>query len=145
MNYTTAIFLIRSDIRAVKVSYDVHGDGKGVEPFIMFKTADPSVAVGEYVVIPTDTRHGMTVCRVEEVDCEVDYSSKVPVGWLVGVVDRTVYDTILKHEDEAVTKIKSAEKRRMQDELKAKLIADNPDLQMLTAVDITPALGGPAG
>ena len=143
MNYSTAIFLIRKDIRAVSVSYEVDAEGKGIRPFVTFKTADHTVAAGDYVIIPTDTRHKMTVARVEEVDLDIDFNSAKQVDWLVGSVDRGVYDEILEREGEAIAAIKSAEKRRLQDELKEKLLADNPDLQMLGTIDITPALPGP--
>lgn len=142
MNYTTAIFLVREDVRAIAVSYEVDKDGKGVRPFTTFKTADQTVAVGDYVIVPTGTRHDMTVCRVEQVDIEVDLHSTAQVQWLVGIVDRTAYDAVVEAEERAIEAIKSAEKRRAREELAAKLIADNPDLQRLKAFD-TAALAAP--
>lgn len=139
MNYSTAIFLVRKDIRAVAVSYEVDGDGKGIKPFTIYKTPDHDLAVGAYVVIPTDTRHGMTVARVEEVDVDLDVDYPGQVKWLVGSVDRGFYDGLITAENEVVATIKSAEKRRRQDELAAKILADNPDLQALSAMAL-PAL-----
>lgn len=143
MNYSTALFLVRNDVRAVTVSYEIDAEGKGKRPFTAFKTMDPSISVGQYVVIPTGTRHDMTVVRVEEVDVEVDLDSPVQMSWLVGPVDVTAYQAILAAENEAVAAIKSAEKRRKQEELAAKLLADNPDLQRLKDFGAPPVLAPP--
>lgn len=143
MNYSTAIFLVRKDIRAVTVSYEVDTDGKGIKPFVAYKTPDPDLAVGAYVVIPTDTRHGMTVARVEEVDVDLDVDFTAQVKWLVGQVDRSFYDSLIEAENDVIAKIKSAEKRRRQEELAEKILADNPDLRELGAMDI-PSLPAPA-
>lgn len=143
MNYSTAIFLVREDVRAVTVSYEIDKDGKGIRPFTTFKTTDPAVSVGDFVVIPTGTRHDMTVCRVEEVDVEVELNSTTHINWLVGTVDRTAYEAIVEAEDRAIDAIKSAEKRRAREELAAKLLADNPDLQRLGSLDVTPVLAPP--
>lgn len=77
MNYSTAIFLINKDVRAIAVTYekiDMNQDttkmkfsapylsgGKLPTGATVFKTMDPKVKVDDYVTVPTDTRHGMTV------------------------------------------------------------------------------------
>lgn len=136
MNYSTAVFLINKAVRAVKVSYDrdAVNPEKCAGSLTLFKTFDPSVEVGDYVVVPTDTRWNMTVCRVEEVDAEVDLESAVTVGWLVGKVDRAAYQAVLAQENSAIAAIRSAEKRRRQEELAATLLKDNPELQGLAGV-----------
>lgn len=134
MNYSTAIFLINGDVRAVAVSYEQDAEGKGVKPFHLFKTFDPDVAVEDFVVIPTGTRHNMTVARVEEVDVEIEVDSTADLKWLVGRVDTAAHAAVVAKEADAIAKIKSAERRAKQDELKAKLLADNPDLQRLGAI-----------
>lgn len=145
MNYSTAIFLVNKDVRAVSVSYERDANGKGIAPFYTFKTLEP-VAVGDLVVIPTDTRHLMTVARVEETDVEIDYDSGVQLKWLVHKVEVGPYGNILAQEGAAIEQIKSAEKRAKREELAAKLIADNPDLKGLSFVDpaASPALPAPA-
>lgn len=143
MNYSTALFLVRKDVRAVAISYEVDAEGKGKRPFTTFKTMDPSIQVGQYVVIPTGTRHDMTVVRVEEVDIEIDLDSPVQINWIVGPVDVAPYEAIITAENEAISAIKSAEKRRKQEELAAKLLADNPDLQRLTDFGAAPSLPHP--
>lgn len=144
MNYSTAILLVNKDVRVVGVSYEVHPDGKGVKPFIPFKTLDKAVRVGDRVAIPTGTRHEMTVGRVEEVDIEIDFDSAVQIGWLVGRVDTGPYEMVLGQEADAIQAIKSAEQRSKREELARKLMADNPSLEGLSIVTATaPALAAP--
>lgn len=145
MNYSTAIFLINKAVRAVKVSYDQDAitPGNPAGKLQLFKTFDTSLAKGDFVTVPTDTRWNMTVCRVEEVDVEVDLESSAQVGWLIGRVDRGNYDAVVAEEEAGITAIKSAEKRRKQEELINSLIADNPDLAHLQSVRPSPALPAP--
>lgn len=148
MNYSTAIFLVNKDVRAVAISYERDANGKGVAPFEVFKSMDPDIIVGEMVVVPTSTRHQMTVVRVEEVrdGSTVDLDSGVQMQWVVDRVSVDPYETILEQEAAGIEQIKSAELRRRREELRDKLLADNPDLQALSGVnpDATPALPAPA-
>lgn len=146
MNYSTAIFLINKAVRAVRVSYDQDakdGGGKPAGNLQIFKTFDPTITPGDFVIVPTDTRWNMTVCRVEEVDVEVDLEASARVGWLIGRVNRGDYDAVVAEEEAAISAIKSAEKRRKQEELIASLIADNPDLARLQSVRPGHALPSP--
>lgn len=145
MNYSTAIFLINKAVRAVKVSYDQDKaqPGNPAGNLQLFKTFDASLAKGDFVIVPTDTRWNMTVCRIEEVGVEIDLESSAQVGWLIGRADRGDYDIVVADEEAAITAIKSAEKRRKQEELIASLIADNPDLAHLQSVRPGPALPAP--
>lgn len=137
MNFSTAIFLINKDVRAVAVSYEQSADGKGVAPFHTFKTFDQDLKAGDYVVIPTDTRHGMTVARVEAVDVEVDFDSSVQFKWLVDRVDTAGAQAIAAQEADAIARIKSAEARAARDKLAARLLADNPDLAALPLSNVS--------
>lgn len=144
MNYSTAIFLVNKDVRAVAVSYECGPDGKGVAPFVVFKTMDRALRAGDMVVIPTDTRHRLTVGRVEELDVEIDFDSTTQLRWLVDRVDQAGYSAILAQEGDAIQAIKSAEARSKRDELARKLLADNPDLQGLAIVNAAgPGLPAP--
>ncbi len=138
MNYSTAVFLINKTVRAVNVSYE--RDSANPERYsgtlTMFKTFDQSIKKGDFVIVPTDTRWRMTVCRVEEVDVDVDLESTVQVGWLIGRVDKVAYEGVLAQEETAVVAIKSAEKKRKQDELRDALLKDNPELNSLATVGL---------
>lgn len=123
MNYTRAIFLISDDVRAVNVTYEAHeGAAK-----TMYKTFDPDVKVDDYVTIPTDSRHKMTVCKVVEVDVEPDLESPVDMNWIIGVVDRANFEDIEKQENDAIQKIRVAERKRKRRELRETMIADFDD------------------
>lgn len=136
MNYTSAIFLVNDSVRAISVSYELEPDGKtGKGPFVLFKSMDADLRPGDYVVVPTDTRHKLTVVRVEEVDKEVDLDSSHQFEWIVGPVSTFSYKAILASEVRAIDTIKSAEKKARQDELKAKLLADNPAIQALSELE----------
>jgi len=140
MNFSTAIFLINKDVRAVAVSYEKNGDGTGAAPFHTFKTFDQDLKIGDHVVIPTDTRHGMTVARVEAVDVEIDFDSAVQIKWLVDRVDTVAAQAIAAQEADAIARIKSAEARAARDKLAAKLLADNPDLAALPLSNVSALL-----
>lgn len=128
MNYSRAIFLISDDVRAVLVTYEKDDDA----PRTMYKTFDHSIKVDDYVVVPTSTRHGMTVCKVVCVDIEPDLEEDKDVDWIIGTVDRANFEDITRQEDDAIRKIKSAEKRRKRAELRESLLADaEEDLKAL--------------
>ena len=123
MNYSRAIFLISDDVRAVNVTYEDEDDA----PRTMFKTLNQDIKVDDYVVVPTNTRHKMTVCKVVDVDVEPDLESSSELKWVVGVVDRANFEEITRQENDAIDKIKSAEKRRKREELRKALLADAED------------------
>lgn len=123
MNYDLAIFLISEKVRGVTVSYEVDAQGKATSTSLC-KTFDHSIKVGDFAVVPTDTRHKMTACRVEAVDVEPDFDSTGPFKWIIGVIDRANFEDIKAQEEEAVSRIKSAEKRRRREQLRKDLIQD---------------------
>lgn len=134
MNYSTVIFLINDDVRAVLCSYDIDAQGKAVAGTQrLFKTFDKALKPGDFVVVPTDTRHKMTVNRVEQVDVEVDPDSSAQMTFIIGKVDTAAHDKIVSIEQEAISSIKSAEKRSAKEKLREKLLADNPQLAELEA------------
>lgn len=122
MNYSTAVMLINTNIRAILVSYEVHADGKGAKPFVMFKTLDHTVKAGDYLVVPTDTRHKHTVVRVEEVDVDVDFEDPTIVKWALDKVDTANADKILVEETKWVEALKAAEKRKKREEIKKSML-----------------------
>lgn len=123
MNYSTAIFLISDKARAVMVTYEEHDNA----PRTMYKTFNANIKVDDYVVVPTTTRHHMTVCRVAAVDVEPDFDAAKDVEWIIGTVDPADYEDLKAQEADAIAKIRSAEKRRKREELRQALIADAED------------------
>ena|ERR1035437_9731415 len=120
MNLSTAVFLINDNARAIMVTYEVDADNRKA-PRTMFKTFDKSIKVDDYVVVPTDTRHNLTVCKVVAVDVDIDFDSPVQVAWIVGRVDVADVTQIKRQEDAAIEAIKAAEKLRKKKELQASM------------------------
>lgn len=113
MNYSKAIFLISDDVRGVLCTYEAH-EGASKK---LYKTFDPTIEVDDFVVIPTETRHGMTVVKVTDVDVEPDLDNGAHVDWIIGRVDRADFEALAKQEAEAIERIKAGKRR----EEKAKL------------------------
>lgn len=143
MNYSTAIFLIDENVRAIAVSYepvDLTKDttqmkytpayletGKPKDAIVM-KTMDPGIAVNDYVIVPTNTRHGMTVCRVVATDFEIDFDSSEECHWIVGKVDTAPFEELRQKEAEILAQMKEAKalarRKKLAEEMKDKMDAD---------------------
>lgn len=119
-NQSTAVFLINDKTRAILATYE-EGDNA---PRTMFKTFDQDIDVDDMIIVPTGTRHKMTVCKVVEVDVDVDFNSSVTVEWVIGTVDTTEYQNVVRREKDALKTIRSAEVRREREKLKEALLAD---------------------
>ena len=123
MNYSTAIFLINKHARAVHATYEAEENAK----VTTFKTLDETIRVGDFIIVPTDTRHKMTVCKVTAVDVDVDFDSTATIQWIIGKIDRDPYQQILKQEDAAVQAIKAAELRKKREDLAKSMLANHMD------------------
>jgi predicted Mrr-cat superfamily restriction endonuclease len=111
-NPSHAVFLVPgSDARAMLVEYE-EGTPKKV-----FKTFDQEIGEGDFVVVPTSTRCGMTVVKVVEPDCDFDLSSSTEMDWIVCKVDRDGYEEILNREAGLIKAVRQADKRRRMAEL----------------------------
>lgn len=129
MNKSTIVFVINDDVRAVKATYEDGGTAS------IFKTFDPDIAVDDYVVVETGTRWGMTVCRVTEVDVDVDLDSGAEMGWIVQKVDKPAHDDVLKQEAAAIDAVNAAEKARKRRELRESLFKD--EQEKMAALQLT--------
>jgi predicted Mrr-cat superfamily restriction endonuclease len=126
MNYSTAVFLINKTMRAVLADYENQENGHGPNyKKVMFKTLDASIKVGDLCVVPTDTRHKMTVVKVTDVDVNVDFDDATQVKWIIQRVDHSSYDQVLKDEAVAVETIKRAEFRKRRQTLLDDIVADD--------------------
>jgi hydrogenase maturation factor len=119
MNYSTAVFLINKHVRAVAGTYEAGETAKKT----LFKTLDETIKVGDFVVVPTDTRHEMTVVKIVDVDVDVDFDSPVAMGWVISKVDREEHQQVLAQEAEAIQKIKTAELRDKRAKLAESLLS----------------------
>lgn len=151
MNSSALVFVASDAVRAILCSYSPSdkeafyevdergraiGDDelKGSKP-VQFKTTDESIKKGDFVVVPTKTRHGMTVVRVEEVDVppNVDGSREIP--WVVGKVSVTDLRQLEAWEKEVIAGMRTLEVRKMRRDLRE---------QMGFEADEVPALPGSA-
>jgi len=133
MNYSTAIFLINSKVRAVMCTYEAEDKA----PRATFKTFDDTIRKGDFVIVPTTTRHNMTVCKVVETDVDVEFDGSACIAWVIGKIDKTAYEKVQEQEAQAIATIKSAEKTKKREELRAAIMADTPELRALTISDAT--------
>jgi hypothetical protein len=121
MNYSTAVFLINNEVRAVRGIYQDEGHSA------VFKTLDKTIKKDDLVVVPTTTRHKMTVFKVTETDVDVDMDSSVKMDWVVSKVDESGYKQLLEQENDAIQKIKSAEIRKKRTDLREALFKDEEE------------------
>lgn len=128
MNYSKAIFLISDDVSAIMATYE---NNEGAMHYT-FKTTEKGLKVGDYVVVETDTRHGMTVNKVTEVDIAVDIESDEKLKWVISKVDKEAFNKLKSQENQAIGRIKHAETNKRRDELRESLIKDtNGELKSL--------------
>lgn len=139
-NHSTAIFLINDKVRAIATTYEEIDLGKDTTKMkfqpeylsggklpkgaVVFKTMDPDIKVDDFVVVPTDTRHGLTVCKVVAVDIEIDFSSDKECHWVIETVDTTEFERLRQEEEKMILAIKSAETNQEREKLSEALIAN---------------------
>lgn len=137
MNYSTAVFLINKNTRAVRATYECDTGAKRS----LFKTFDQSIAIDDLVIVPTDTRHKFTVVKIVEIDVDLDFDTTENVQWIVGRVDLSNHATRLQQEQAAIAAIKSAELRRKREELSKAMFADHAEsLKALPLAQSDPTL-----
>lgn len=122
MNYSTAVFLINDDVRCIACTYEENGSQT------LFKTLKQSIDVDDFVIVPTNTRHKMTVVKVVETDVDVDLDASTSMDWIVGVVSTAEYERVLEMESAAIETIKSAEKRKKRDEMREAIFKDREEM-----------------
>lgn len=140
VNPSLAVFLLPEGQRprCVSVSYDVAKSTSRMQDVPVdiksFKTLDPGIKKGDMVVIPTDTRWGLTVGRVEDVDLTVNFTSSETMRWIAGTFDKAAYDNILAREKELVGTVASAQQEAARTELADQLTKFAPGVSnfMLT-------------
>jgi len=147
-NPSLAAFLLDNGPRCISVSYDrVRNASKGTDQPVdikSFKTFDPSIAKGDLVVIPTDTRWGFTVGRVEAVDTRVNFSSSETIRWIASKVDEEAYQSILDREELLIGKVAQAQENRAKRELADELRELDPNLTALSLSGPVPERTGGA-
>jgi hypothetical protein len=130
MDASKVVFLINDQVRLIRVTYekdDVPVLNSSKREYC-FKTMDQAVQVGDYVVVETSTRHGLTVCQVSAVDLDVDFDDGVALKWAFQRVDSENVKSILASEEEAVAAAKRAELKRKRIQLRGEIFAEHGDM-----------------
>lgn len=130
-NPSLAPFLLDNPPRCISVSYDRTRTSAGKDLGIdikSFKTFDTTIAKDDLVVVPTDTRWGFTVGRVEEIDTRINFSSSETMRWVASRVDKDGYADICKQEDVLIGKVGLAQQARAKRELADELRDLDPGL-----------------
>ena len=132
MNYSTAIFLVNDKVRAVRGIYEAWDDksGKPMPASTVFKTFDQDLKVGDLVLVPSGTRHRMTVNKIVEVDVEPDLESSIEMSWVIGVVDFPAYQAVLAEEAKMIKLMRDAEKADQRKKLREKVLAHMDESQL---------------
>lgn len=112
--------LVNKDVRPVRVQYDPDVP-KHNDPHRLFKTLDANLKVDDMVVVKTSTRHGYTVAKVIEIGFRVNFDSPQDYDWIVGKVDLTSFEEMVKQEKVVIERIGDAEENRKRAELSAAL------------------------
>jgi hypothetical protein len=121
MQNSTIVLLINDDARAIRAEYEDGGKKS------LFKTLDPTIKVDDLIVVETNTRHGMTVVKVTEVDVDINFDTDHDVKWVIQPVDADIFEQILEQEKDAIAAVQSAERRRKKEALRDALFADHQD------------------
>lgn len=125
-NYTNAIFLIREDCRAMKGIFEADQAEDKPAKRELFKTFDKSIKAGDLVNVTTNTRHKVSVVKIVEVDCPIDFlHASEDTRWIISKVDLAAQENLTQMEADAIAAIKAAEFRKQRDDLKKTMMADH--------------------
>lgn len=106
MHDSRKVFLLENEPRCITATYEEGDDA----PVTEFKTFDPDIAVDDFVIVPTDTRHRMTVCKVRSVDVEPNLDTEAKMLWVIGSVDCSAYEKTLSSEGQFIGAARAAER-----------------------------------
>lgn len=134
MNPSKIIFVINDDVRGIACSYEPSSSPSIKPSTTVFKSFDQTLKPGDFVVVPTDTRHDMTVVRVEEVDVHVDYENGGEMKWIIDKVNTETHAANCLAEKEAIEAVQNAERARKKAELKNALFKDHEDTLKTLAI-----------
>jgi hypothetical protein len=121
MDNSKIVFLINDQVRAIRASYET------TQASEVFKTFDESIEVDDYIIVQSEARHGFSVCKVREINVNVDFDSNTPIKWAAQRLAKEDFDKVLAQEAQAITAVQTAELRRKKEELRKSMFADHED------------------
>ena len=138
MNFSTAVFAIDDNVRAVRVRYDPE-DVRNAD--VVYKTFDTTISVDDLVVVPTKSRVGMTVAKVIEVDVNVDLDNHgAEMKWIIQKVDAVAHDKVVEQEALIIETIRTADMKKRKAAMRDALFEGQEELlQGLKLISSDPA------
>ena len=129
MHESRKIFLTDAEPICILATYEDHEDANKTA----LKTYDETLAVDDYIVVPSATRHEMTVMKIVEVGVEPNLDSNSKIDWVIGKIDRTPYEKLLSQEGDFLSRARKAEKKRKKEQMREDFLAgmEDEDLKML--------------
>ena len=100
----------------------------------VFKTMDATLRVGDIIAVQASTRHGITVCRVTEVDVEIDLDTPTEIKWVISRINTEAFMAVLSMEAEAIKAVQRSEKQARREKIKKQIIGDNADIISTLAI-----------
>lgn len=146
-NYSTAVFLIDQTVRAIAVTYeeldmkkdlrtqtgyksDYLAGGSLPAGAQVMKTRDKSIKIGDFVIMPTGTRHQMTVCKVVAVDIPIGPDFTEEVQWVIATIDTGPFEALREWEASVIGKIREARAYEAQRKLKTEMLSGLGDVDI---------------
>jgi hypothetical protein len=142
VNPEMAIFLADipgAPVRCLEVVYDPRKPHEKT----LCKTFDQTIKIDDYVVVQTDERHNMTVCKVVRVDIQPSLRSSDRCRWILSKVDMDAHERNLTGEQHLLNVMHSAEIRKEREEMRKTFMGDlKPDETKLMLEAFGPSEGG---
>ena len=104
----------------IKVQYDPNDSSR-----IILKTMDQDLAVDDFVVVESSTRHEMTIAKVTDVDLDVDLESSKEMLWVVSRVCLEEHKQTKRDETAAIAKVQQVKQRSARQKLREELFKDD--------------------
>lgn len=113
MNYSRAVLIVNDKIKVVAGKYEE------TQKETLFKTLDPTLKVGDFCVVESNTRWGITTVKITKVDAEsdVDFDAPETMNWVVSKINMSDHQAIKDLETQAITAIKAGELRKRREDI----------------------------
>jgi hypothetical protein len=142
MNYSTAVFVLNDHCRLIAATYEPDSTspaalmakaapGEVRLARTLFKTFDQTIKKDDLIIVPTNTRHKFTICKVVEVGLQVDLDSSLHIDWVAGVFDQTEHNRTLAMEAEMARTMRDADLQTKREALRASLMANSGGSKLL--------------
>jgi len=134
MHDSRKVFLLDEEPRCILATYEEGENASRTE----FKTWDQDIQVDDFIVVPSGTRHDMTVVKVVKVDVEPNLESSHKMDWVVCKIDRAAFEDTTQREATFLNAARKAEKLRKKQQMREDFLRDVDPKAMSTAIEHQP-------